>query len=161
MQHLQELLQDVFIPDSIYESPPMQRLLDAAIDAICWNNDIWSFKKVIILLTFKTFEICSSKFGGMLTKCTNQWGILKILKYCILGKQNTQVCGLTSFFFMINVMQSLGIMRNNERNLLIFMQSSDLGSCSTPPHKAFGLSSSKACLEGSTRLHNLFNYTLY
>lgn len=24
-----------------------------------------------------------------------------------------------------------------------------------------GLSSSKACLEGSTRLHNLFNYTLY
>jgi hypothetical protein len=43
--HLQELLQDVFIPNSIYDSPPMQRLLDAAIDAICWNNDIWSFKK--------------------------------------------------------------------------------------------------------------------
>ncbi|CAM6038488.1 unnamed protein product [Sphagnum compactum] len=43
--HLQELFQDILIPNSIYDSLPMQRLIDAAIDAICWNNDIWSFQK--------------------------------------------------------------------------------------------------------------------
>jgi hypothetical protein len=29
----------------------MQRLFDATMDVVCWENDIWSVPKVIILLT--------------------------------------------------------------------------------------------------------------
>ncbi|KAH8976332.1 hypothetical protein BDL97_01G208900 [Sphagnum fallax] len=38
---LQEFLQDVFLPDSVFDSLPMQRLIDATADVICWDNDIW------------------------------------------------------------------------------------------------------------------------
>ncbi len=50
-QVLQEFLQDVFLPDSIFDSLPMQRLIDATADVMCWDNDIWSFPKVIVLFT--------------------------------------------------------------------------------------------------------------
>lgn len=42
---LTELLEDVFLPDTIYYSEPCQHLRDVAIDATCWNNDVWSFPK--------------------------------------------------------------------------------------------------------------------
>ncbi|KAH9570331.1 hypothetical protein CY35_02G034500 [Sphagnum magellanicum] len=45
---LQELLQDVFLPDSIYHSLPMQRLLYATSDVVCWDNDILSFRKELV-----------------------------------------------------------------------------------------------------------------
>jgi hypothetical protein len=46
-QILIELLEDVFLPDTIYYSEPCQHLHDVVIDATCWNNDVWSFPKVI------------------------------------------------------------------------------------------------------------------
>ncbi|KAH9542884.1 hypothetical protein CY35_13G031600 [Sphagnum magellanicum] len=40
-----EYVDDVFLPNTLYFSSPMQRLLQATGDVACWHNDIYSFQK--------------------------------------------------------------------------------------------------------------------
>jgi hypothetical protein len=74
-QVLQELVQDIFLPDSIYHSLPMQHLLNATADVVCWNNDIWSFPKVIISLTnlFNAINILVVHEKSHEEKCCPKW----------------------------------------------------------------------------------------
>jgi hypothetical protein len=100
---LQELLQDVFLPDSIYHSLPMQRLLDATADVICWENDIWSFPKELVagemanlvFLISKTEECSYNKAAEIVTemmvdKCKEmQLAAIDLKEYCKIHELTT------------------------------------------------------------------------
>ncbi len=57
----------------------MQRLLNATSDAVSWNNDIWSFPKVIILLPnlFNAINILALDKKSHVQKCCPKWFNLK------------------------------------------------------------------------------------
>ncbi|CAM6029117.1 unnamed protein product [Sphagnum balticum] len=43
-----DYVDDVFLPNTLYFSSPMQRLLQAKGDVVCWHNDIHSFQKEFV-----------------------------------------------------------------------------------------------------------------
>ncbi|CAM6019569.1 unnamed protein product [Sphagnum balticum] len=99
----QELFQDVFIPDSIYYSPPMQHLLNSTIDAVCWNNDIWSFPKELVAGEMANLVFLISKEEGcsynkaaeivtemMVDKCNKmQLAAIELREYCKIHELST------------------------------------------------------------------------
>ncbi|KAH8949274.1 hypothetical protein BDL97_10G024200 [Sphagnum fallax] len=100
---LQELFEDVFIPDSIYYSPPMQHLLNATIDAVCWNNDIWSFPKELVAGEMANLVFLISKEEGcsynnaaeivtemVVDKCNKmQLAAIELKEYCKIHELST------------------------------------------------------------------------
>ncbi|CAK9863627.1 unnamed protein product [Sphagnum jensenii] len=100
---IQELLQDVFLPDSIYHSLPMQRLLYATIDVVCWENDIWSFPKEVVAGEMANLVFLISKEEGcsynkaakivtemMVDKCKEmQHATIELKEYCKIHELTT------------------------------------------------------------------------
>jgi len=43
-----DYVDDVFLPNTLYYNPTMQRLLQATGDVACWHNDIYSFQKELM-----------------------------------------------------------------------------------------------------------------
>jgi hypothetical protein len=46
VQSIIDYVDGVFLPNTLHSSSPMQQLLQASADVICWHNDIYSFHKV-------------------------------------------------------------------------------------------------------------------
>lgn len=45
---IMDYVDDVFLPNTLYFSSPMQRLINATGDVVCWHNDIYSFQKEFV-----------------------------------------------------------------------------------------------------------------
>lgn len=43
-----DYVEGVFLPNTLHCSSPMQQLLQATADAVCWHNDIYSFHKELV-----------------------------------------------------------------------------------------------------------------
>ncbi|KAH8934821.1 hypothetical protein BDL97_18G104500 [Sphagnum fallax] len=98
-----EFLQDVSLPNTIYYSAPMQRLREATVDAVCWNNDIWSFPKELVAGEVANLVFLISKEEGcsynkaaeivtqmLVDKCKEmQLAALELKEYCKIHEATT------------------------------------------------------------------------
>ena len=78
LQVVGEFTEGIHVSSAIYYSPPMQRLVQAAVDITNWGNDIYSFRKVMLISKGLT--------NLWLFKCCKKYSIKNLSEYyCATG----------------------------------------------------------------------------